>query len=88
MVCGVAGLCMQVASLPEVMESGVSGYVVPPNDPDTLSEQLRTLPGNPDLVAQMGQATMHRVLTKFTRDAVVDCCFVAYGVTGVPPSVS
>jgi glycosyltransferase involved in cell wall biosynthesis len=86
MACGLPGLCTQVASLPEVVEDGVSGYVVPPNDPDALGERLRTLRDNPDLVAQMGQAAMHRVLTRFTWDAVVDRCFAAYGVTCVPPS--
>ena len=88
MACGVAGLCTQVASLPEVVEAGVSGYVVPPNDPDALGERLRTLRDNPNLVAQMGQGARQRVLTRFTWDAVVDRCFAAYGVAGVPLSAS
>ena len=88
MACGVAGLCTQVASLPEVVEAGVSGYVVPPNDPDALGERLRTLRDNPNLVAQMGQGARQRVLTRFTWDAVVDRCFAAYGFTGVPLSAS
>lgn len=88
MACGVAGLCTQVASLPEVVEDGVSGYVVPPNNPAALGERLRILRDNPNLVAQMGQAARHRVLTKFTWDAVVDRCFAAYGVAREAPSAS
>ena len=88
MACGVAGLCTQVASLPEVVEDGVSGYVVPPNDTDALGERLRILRDYPNLVAQMGLAARHRVLTRFTWDAVVDRCFAAYDVTEVPLSAS
>jgi glycosyltransferase involved in cell wall biosynthesis len=88
MACGVAGLCTQVASLPEVVEDGISGYVVQPNDPDALGERLRTLRDDPILVAKMGHAARHRVLTRFTWDAVVDRCFAAYGVAGVPSSAS
>ena len=88
MACGLPGLCTQVASLPEVVEDGVSGYVVPPNDPNALGERLRTLRDNPELIAQMGQAATHRVLTMFTWDAVVDRCFAVYGIAGVPPFAS
>ena len=88
MACGVAGLCTQVASLPEVVEDGVSGYVVPPNDPEALGERLIILRDNPNLVAKIGQAARHRVQIKFTWDAVVDRCFAAYGVTKEPPFAS
>jgi glycosyltransferase involved in cell wall biosynthesis len=39
MACGLLAICTAVANLPEVIEDGVTGFVVPPNDPAALGER-------------------------------------------------
>ena len=43
MACGTPAICTDVASMPEVVEDGVTGFVVPPNNPAVLGEKLRWL---------------------------------------------
>ena len=40
MACGTPAICTDVASMPEVVEDGVTGFVVPPNDPAYLGAKL------------------------------------------------
>ena len=41
MACEAPAICTNVASLPEIVEDGVTGFVVPPNDPAALGDRLR-----------------------------------------------
>lgn len=78
MACGTPAICADVASMPEVVTDGVTGFVVPPNDPMTLRARLHTLVEDAELNRVMGQAARSDVLTRFTWPAVVDRCLEAY----------
>lgn len=78
MACGAPAICTDVASMPEVVEDGVTGFLVPPNDPAALGEKLRWLRSHPHEAAAMGRAARQRVLDKFTWPAVVERCLEAY----------
>jgi glycosyltransferase involved in cell wall biosynthesis len=78
MACGVPALCTDVASMPEVVEHGVTGFVVPPNDPSALGERLTWLWAHRLEAAAMGAAGRQRVLERFTWTGVVDRCLDAY----------
>src|SRR6266852_1910553 len=39
MACATPAICTDVASMPEVVEDGVTGFVVPPNDPQALRQK-------------------------------------------------
>jgi len=80
MACGAPGLCTDVASLPEVVEHGVTGLVVPPNDPLALRAALRWLRAHPVERLAMGERGRQRVLDRFSWKAVVNRCLDAYGV--------
>lgn len=80
MACGTPAICTDVASLPEIVEDGVTGLVVPPNDAAALGQRISWLRSNPHEAARMGAAARRRVLDRFTWDAVVDRCLNAYGV--------
>lgn len=54
-----------VAGIPELVEDGVSGYLVPPGDAATLAERIATLAADPDLQAQMGAAGRAKVRSEF-----------------------
>jgi glycosyltransferase involved in cell wall biosynthesis len=78
MACGVPAICTDVASLPEVVEHGVTGFVVPPNDPASLGERLDWLHTHPRDAASMGLAARRRVLAHFTWANTVNRCLDAY----------
>jgi len=78
MACGRPAICTRVASMPEIVEDGVTGFVVPPNDPVALRERLVWLVNNPSAADQMGMAARQRVLDHFTWPAVVDRCLAIY----------
>ena len=78
MACGTAAICTDVASMPEVVVDDVTGFVVPPNDSETLRERLLVLRDNPGRAIEMGKMGRERVLEKFTWPATVETCLRAY----------
>ncbi len=78
MGCGTPAICTDVASMPEVVEDGVSGFVVSPNDPAALGQAIRWLVDHPAEGVEMGRAARARVLKKFTWDQVVARCLSIY----------
>jgi glycosyltransferase involved in cell wall biosynthesis len=85
MACGVPAVCTDVASMPEVVEDGVTGFVVPPNDPAALRAKLEWMRDHPAEAARMGAAGRRRVLERFTWPAVVRRCLETY--RGAAPAV-
>jgi glycosyltransferase involved in cell wall biosynthesis len=78
MACETPVVCTNVASMPEIVQDGVSGFVVPPNDPSALREKLMWLRDHPERARQMGAAGRQRVLERFTWDQVVSRCLRIY----------
>src|SRR5204863_5377575 len=78
MACGTPAIVTNVASLPEVVADGETGFVVPPNDPTALREKIRWLLDRPAEVERMGAAGRRRVLEHFSWDAVARRCLTAY----------
>lgn len=80
MACGLPAIVTDVAGLPEVVEDGVTGFVVTPNNPDALAEKIQWLRGHPAAARAMGAAARQRVVELFTWERVVDRCLQAYGL--------
>ena len=78
MACGAPAVCTEVGGMPEIVENGVSGFVVPPNDAELLRARLVQLRDNPTLVAQMGAKAVEHVSSKYTWHKVAERCLVAY----------
>ena len=66
MACGLPVAATTGGALPEVVEDGVTGILVPPRNAPALAEAMRTLMGDPDLRRRMGQAGRERVLERFS----------------------
>ena len=79
MSCGAPTVATDVASLPEIVVDGVTGFVVPPGDPKALGERLRWLHEHRDAADDMGRAGRRRVIEHFTWPVVVQRCLTAYG---------
>ena len=67
-----------VASLPEVVADGETGFVVPPNDPAALRTKLEWIRDHPAAARELGAAGRRRVLARFTWPVVVTKCLEAY----------
>lgn len=80
MACEAPAICTDVASMPEVVVDGVTGFIVPPNDARSLSERLARVRDHPDEVRRLGRAGRRRVEERFTWPKVVERCLEAYDV--------
>lgn len=78
MACATPVICTRVASMPEIVEDGVSGFIVAPGDRAALRSRLEWLAAHPDEAAAMGAAGRERVLARFQWPDVVDRCLDAY----------
>ncbi len=71
MAFGLPVVATRAGGLPEVVEDGVTGLLVPPGDPQALADAIRRLLADPELRRRMGQAGRERVVAEFTADRVV-----------------
>jgi glycosyltransferase involved in cell wall biosynthesis len=78
MACGSPAICTDVASMPEVVEDGVTGFIVPAHDPAALGRKLRWLREHPHEASVMGRAARRRMLKMFTWARVVRRCLEIY----------
>lgn len=68
MACGKPVVATKVGGIPEIVVDSETGLLVPPKDPEALSEAMLTLLRNPDLCRRMGDAGRRRVKQNFTWD--------------------
>lgn len=66
MVRGRPVVASAVGGLPDLIQDGVSGLLVPPGDPEALARALATLHQHPELGEQFGSAAAERALGQFT----------------------
>lgn len=69
MSCGLPVIASKIGGIPEIVEDGVTGFLVEPGDPEDLSSKMKLLWENPDLCRQMGQAGRKRAAIKYSEDA-------------------
>lgn len=66
MACGLPVAATRVGGTPEVVQDGVCGLLVPPNDPPALATALVTLLTDPARRAGMGAAGRDRAVRRFS----------------------
>jgi starch synthase len=81
MACGCVPVLSRAASLPELVEEGVSGLLVPPNDPAALGDAIRSLLTDAENWRRMSVAATARVREQFTWSGVAQRCLTAYDAT-------
>jgi len=88
MACGTPVIVSDVASLPELVDDGVTGFVVPPGNPAAIGEKIAFLRANPATADAMGRRARAAVLDRFTWPAVAARCLEAYEgpAGGAPPA--
>ena len=78
MACGTPAIGTDVASIPEIIQEGASGFIVSPSDPIALGDRIARLAADRELVRRMGLGARERVLAGFRWDDVVGRCLEAY----------
>jgi glycosyltransferase involved in cell wall biosynthesis len=59
-------IATSVGGLPEVVEEGKSGFIVPPHSPQELADKIIVLLNNPALADEMGNYARHLSETRFS----------------------
>jgi glycosyltransferase involved in cell wall biosynthesis len=72
MACGRPTVCTAVGGIPEMVEDGVTGYLVAPKDSRRLSERLVSLLSDPQVAPRMGRAGRARIEAEFNLDRSVE----------------
>jgi len=65
MACAVPVVSTDVSGIPELVEDGRNGFLVPPDDPVLVAERLRLIHRDPELAARLGSAGRDTVLRRF-----------------------
>jgi len=72
---GAAGLpiiASNVGGIPDIIEDGASGILVPPTDVSALAEAIKSVYSNPEKAKLLGMAAQRRVRQHFSEKALVD----------------
>jgi alpha-maltose-1-phosphate synthase len=70
MACATAVVASRVGGIPEVVDDGETGLLVPPEDPAALADALNSLLRDPARAAAMGLAGRKRAEAEFSWDTV------------------
>ncbi len=65
MSCGIPVVATDVGSVKEVVEEGITGFVIPPADVSAAIDALDDLLGDADLMSQMGLRARQRAIERF-----------------------
>lgn len=53
-------------AIPDIIDDGVTGFLVPKNEPKIIAAKIRTLLNNPEQRVKMGQNAKNKFLEKYT----------------------
>ena len=65
MACGTAVVASHVGGIPEVVADGQTGLLVPPDEPQALTDALNTLARDQERAEAMGEAGRQRAISDF-----------------------
>jgi D-inositol-3-phosphate glycosyltransferase len=72
MACGTPVIGAAVGGIQATVQDGLTGFLVPPRDPEILAKRLAMLLGDPGLLAKMSRNALHRARTHYTWAKVAD----------------
>lgn len=77
---GKPAVLSSVGAIPDHVDDGRTGLIVPPDDPGALAEALRRVLGDASLAKRLGQGARQRYLERFTPEVTtrqIEGCFEA-----------
>jgi glycosyltransferase involved in cell wall biosynthesis len=78
MAAGVPVVATSVGGVPELVEDGVSGLLVPPGRPEPIAAAISELLADPELARRLGNAGQVRAREKFSVQRMVDETLALY----------
>jgi glycosyltransferase involved in cell wall biosynthesis len=88
MACGLPGVATRVSGSEDIVEDGVNGLLVEPEDPAALAHALIRLIQNPDLAQQYGRAARATVEQCYSLERNADTYIALYEqLAGLPRNV-
>lgn len=72
MAAGTPPVVTSVGGMPEVVQDGRTGFLVPPGDPNSLARKVLGLLEDPSLAANLGKAARATVLERFSLERMVN----------------
>jgi len=71
MACGVPVVATEIAGIPEAVKEGVTGFLVPPRNPQSIAEKTAVILGNQDLRAKLGKNARQKIEEEFSWEKVI-----------------
>jgi glycosyltransferase involved in cell wall biosynthesis len=81
---GTPVIASRVGGIPDIVEDGVSGLLVPPGDADALAAAVRRVRDDPALARRLGEAGQRRLREQFSWEAIVRCWLDLDTAVGAP----
>ncbi len=72
MACGKPVIASRVGGLKEIVEDGITGFLVPPGDPYALAEKIEVLLDSSNLREKMGKNAREKVEREYSWDKVME----------------
>lgn len=88
MAAGLPVVSTTVGGIPDAIEDGVEGLLIPPGDVDALCTAIEKLLLSSQLRQQMGESAMRKVRDHFSPNRIILKIETLYGELGVSPTLS
>jgi glycosyltransferase involved in cell wall biosynthesis len=75
---GLPVIASRIGGIPEIIEDGVTGFLVEPGNADELSGRMKLLWDNPNLCKRMGQAGRKMVIREYNEDVFYNRTMALY----------
>jgi glycosyltransferase involved in cell wall biosynthesis len=79
MACGTSVIASRVGGIPELVDEGVTGLLVPPSSPGELAEAIITLLGNDQKRERMGRRAREKVVEQYSLPRIMGRTLDFYG---------
>jgi glycosyltransferase involved in cell wall biosynthesis len=86
---GIPAIASRVGGIPDIIEDGVSGLLVPPADPQALANAIARLAGDPAYAKRLADAGRERLRSHFSWDVITarwDAVYRTVSATRPSPS--